>query len=201
MVLTYWTTVWCSRNFKFTYVNYIAPSHRIHLTFSEKESRDKHHGLGFYQEHYTSVEEMAAQTMQAMSNQSRAAANMAGNSVATTAAAGLFDPHSQSTMNYALKPEKGLPPTPPGSPGEGTPSSQQQLAKPVPMRRPEKSVSQARVAMTNSYEASLYEHSAAIYGHDNPEVALRSVVVKMVIVTAWVEAYRGMRLTKLRSQS
>lgn len=57
---------------------------------------------------------MAAQTMQAMSNQSRAAANMAGNSVATTAAAGLFDPHSQSTMNYALKPEKGLPPTPPG---------------------------------------------------------------------------------------
>lgn len=57
---------------------------------------------------------MAAQTMQAMSNQSRAAANMAGNSMATTAAAGLFDPHSQSTMNYALKPEKGLPPTPPG---------------------------------------------------------------------------------------
>lgn len=57
---------------------------------------------------------MAAQTMQAMSNQSRAAANMVGNSVATTAAAGLFDPHSQSTMNYALKPEKGLPPTPPG---------------------------------------------------------------------------------------
>lgn len=57
---------------------------------------------------------MAAQTMQAMSNQSRAAANMAGNSVATTAAAGLFDPHSQSNMNYALKPEKGLPPTPPG---------------------------------------------------------------------------------------
>lgn len=54
---------------------------------------------------------------------------------------------------------------PSGSPGEGTPSSQQQLAKPVPMRRPEKSVSQARVAMTNSYEASLYEHSAAIYGH------------------------------------
>lgn len=38
-------------------------------------------------------------------------------------------------------------------------------------------------------------------GRDNPEVALRSVVVKMVIVTAWVEAYRGMRLTKLRSQS
>lgn len=54
---------------------------------------------------------------------------------------------------------------PSGSPGEGTSSSQQQLAKPVPMRRPEKSVSQARVAMTNSYEASLYEHSAAIYGH------------------------------------
>lgn len=54
---------------------------------------------------------------------------------------------------------------PSGSPGEGTPSSQQQLAKPVPMRRPEKSVSQARVAMTNSYEASLYEHSAALYGH------------------------------------
>ncbi|XP_052715326.1 transcription factor ces-2-like isoform X6 [Crassostrea angulata] len=82
---------------------------------SFEESRDKHHGLGFYQEHYTSVEEMAAQTMQAMSNQSRAAANMAGNSVATTAAAGLFDPHSQSTMNYALKPEKGLPPTPPAA--------------------------------------------------------------------------------------
>lgn len=38
-------------------------------------------------------------------------------------------------------------------------------------------------------------------GRDNPEVALRSVVVKMVIITAWVEAYRGMRLTKLRSQS
>lgn len=38
-------------------------------------------------------------------------------------------------------------------------------------------------------------------GRDNPEVALRSVVVKMVIVTAWVEAYRVMRLTKLRSQS
>ncbi|XP_034310913.2 D site-binding protein isoform X2 [Magallana gigas] len=139
--------------------------HERAVAQSFEESRDKHHGLGFYQEHYTSVEEMAAQTMQAMSNQSRAAANMAGNSVATTAAAGLFDPHSQSTMNYALKPEKGLPPTPPGSPGEGTPSSQQQLAKPVPMRRPEKSVSQARVAMTNSYEASLYEHSAAIYGH------------------------------------
>lgn len=90
-------------------------SHSIYIfPYSLEESRDKHHGLGFYQEHYTSVEEMAAQTMQAMSNQSRAAANMAGNSVATTAAAGLFDPHSQSTMNYALKPEKGLPPTPPG---------------------------------------------------------------------------------------
>lgn len=82
--------------------------------YSVEESRDKHHGLGFYQEHYSSIEEMAAQTMQAMSNQNRAAGNMAGNPVATTAAAGLFDPHSQSTMNYALKPEKGLPPTPPG---------------------------------------------------------------------------------------
>lgn len=64
---------------------------------------------------------------------------------------------------------------PSGSPGEGTPSSQQQLAKPVPMRRPEKSVSQARVAMTNSYEASLYEHSAAIYGHGRYMLGTRRV--------------------------
>nr|XP_022291222.1 D site-binding protein-like isoform X3 [Crassostrea virginica] len=113
---------------------------------------------------------MAAHTMQAMSqalsNQSRPSTT-----IATTAAAGLFEPHSQATMNYALKPEKGLPPTPPGSPGEGNPSSssssssQQHVAKPVAMRRSEKGVSQARMAMANSYEASMYEHSAAIYGH------------------------------------
>lgn len=69
---------------------------------------------------------------------------------------------------------------PSGSPGEGTSSSQQQLAKPVPMRRPEKSVSQARVAMTNSYEASLYEHSAAIYGHG-----------RYIIGTHWVSGEVG----------
>lgn len=52
--------------------------------------------------------------MHAMSSQSRSS-GLAGINVATTAAAGLFEPHTQSTVNYALKPEKGLPPTPPGN--------------------------------------------------------------------------------------
>ncbi|XP_062566918.1 hepatic leukemia factor-like isoform X1 [Saccostrea cucullata] len=128
------------------------------------ESREKPHGPGFYQDQYSTVEEMAASTIQAMSNQNRQS-NALGTHIATTAAAGLFEPHLHSSMNYALKPEKGLPPTPPGSPSEATPS-QQQLTKPVPMRRrSEKSVSQTRLTMSNSYETSVFEHSAALYGH------------------------------------
>jgi hypothetical protein len=74
------------------------------------ESRNKPPGPGFYQDQYSTAEEIAAQTMHAMSNQSRSSTA----AITTTAAAGLFEPHTQSTVNYALKPEKGLPPTPPG---------------------------------------------------------------------------------------
>ncbi|XP_062566921.1 hepatic leukemia factor-like isoform X4 [Saccostrea cucullata] len=78
------------------------------------ESREKPHGPGFYQDQYSTVEEMAASTIQAMSNQNRQS-NALGTHIATTAAAGLFEPHLHSSMNYALKPEKGLPPTPPAA--------------------------------------------------------------------------------------
>ena len=91
---------------------------KLYFFLSLDDIREKPQGPGFYQDHYSTVEEMAAHTMQAMSqalsNQSRPSTT-----IATTAAAGLFEPHSQATMNYALKPEKGLPPTPPGNSWEG----------------------------------------------------------------------------------
>ena len=90
----------------------------LHIFLSLDDVREKPQGPGFYQDHYSTVEEMAAQTMQAMS-QAMAIQSRPSNTAATTAAAGLFEPHSQATMNYALKPEKGLPPTPPGNCWQG----------------------------------------------------------------------------------
>ncbi|XP_060077322.1 hepatic leukemia factor-like [Ylistrum balloti] len=122
-------------------------------------------GPGFYMDQYAANMEGVAVPMMNMSTD-HDTEGMAL-STTTTAAAGLYEPHNS---NYAMKPEKGLPPTPPGSPqnhknmtshvqhGPMTmsvaamvaASQQHLLAKPVPMRRlSDKGINQTRSSNLN----------------------------------------------------
>ncbi|KAK3106061.1 hypothetical protein FSP39_011791 [Pinctada imbricata] len=138
-------------------------------------------GPGFYQEHfgqYNTVEEMAKamqSVAQSMASHHQAAMAGATSSTATTAAAGLFEPHIP--INYAMKPEKSLPPTPPGSPGERSPQRSRQLAKPVPVRQPsEKTMGHAHNNLSTSPETmydqgAFYGHAAAAAASTSPTLA------------------------------
>ena len=83
-------------------------------------------GAGFYMEQFAAAAGMPAATMSelgllansmaAAGNQEVIAAGLGGGVTGQAQQQGMYD----SVMNYAMKPEKGMPPTPPGNIPAGT---------------------------------------------------------------------------------
>ncbi|XP_045208050.2 hepatic leukemia factor-like [Mercenaria mercenaria] len=158
-------------------------------------------GPGFYTEQFPSS--MSSAMMESLvmssmasgnhSNQEALIASMMSQAAAASSA-------YESAVNFALKPEKGLPPTPPGSPNDpkgiqanstqhagyhsnmhpasmvGMPSSfnHNLLAKPVPMRRlSEKRIAQARASIggVSSEPPGMIEHETLPDPVTNPTLA------------------------------
>ncbi|XP_071100864.1 D site-binding protein-like [Haliotis cracherodii] len=142
-----------------------------HQRSSSSEEFDAPHGKsgpGFYNEygHHGSMDMAAAAMAMGLQSMAHASSSLdfSGlNALAATAmscaSGSMFD---QMAMNYPLKPEKNLPPTPPGSPDDpkelqGIPglsnsdhTSQNMMAKPVAMRRgSERRHVQARTSLTS----------------------------------------------------
>lgn len=157
------------------------------------ENYAEHKTAGFYMDNYGGADIGSLALSMAHSHSDGHHSSMSS-STATTATHGLFEPHP---VNYAMKPEKNLPPTPPGSPDrpkqmpnpnvtvhhrsnmECEPSSSHHdmsygLAKPVAMRRlSEKSIAHARATLTSqdAMLESMYNPAAAAAASASPTLA------------------------------